>query len=1404
VLYRALSTGEAESDREIHRGPIAASSATSMPVSDPKDPHEREAEEVAERLTGPTGSVTPGRGSRTLNRSADPAAAAGTASPVPPGPGRRLPASARSWAEPKFGTSFDAVRVHTDGAAARAADGLSAHAFTVGNDITFAAGQFAPETPTGRRLLAHELTHVLQRHDPTVRATALRQTRTPTVAPVEPPDVILKRATDQLDTLALPNLQQALDAVNEPGVRMAGMSVAALCAAIDRAYHEAVPPPAPGQDPAPVLIGPPAPGPAGTRDRAVLEYQRAAAMVSDRLTTQRFRGQPVLPGRAIPASALAGDLAPYAIRRTDLLAWVVRDAAALVALLRRDTLAVGDEWTAIGLLRQHLNPWDFTYLLTVVGAERLRPRLERFGPGPIEAFRSLSTTVAQIRSTTETGPADEPGLLEVRATEGTIRLLQPLSGAEVAKELYGDADTFAELVVAYNRQLKGQDPARWLPTGTVLVVAAEQLTPGYRSLYGYARQMRTTRERSGSEPYLSVQPGDDTVAVGNTVRFGVVWPNSLFANVKLNWWIENDPVAVREQRVAARVEGPTGTLSMVPEQTRDASIQPTATAPGHHTIKCELTESTGHRRVLERSVTVLTLEEKIAAESRRDLGWTARPGSMVEELRKQRDKMAQGSKQRKQLDDRIAEIERTLAAADQDQRRYRGHDAHLSGVRALYVSAEGLPMSVPLNIFVDSDPGYFDAPDYVLKLWDFTLQGSIRTYQGRAAHPQEALVSLLRTFADDAPYPTGAIRFEITPATMGYREMRRETLVCRTDGGTKMAGALRALSMGFMGLGVVSAIALQAEIAIPAFAIAGVLAGAGGAFSLYDRLEHGDFAWDLQTGLDLLDIAGAVLTVGVSSGGTAVARGVGKLSMGARAQLAVGSVQIAVMAGVHVAHIEEAIRSGDRDRVARALLSALADGALILIVHRAASRLGGAQRGPREGPGPARKPPESATPRPTTGNIPPEGQAQTTKAQPGTPEHRQQVHDQWVENLRQTGLVERAATPAAAEPLRPRDDIPTIEEAHRVYEDLLARDATREVGIFRNSATGNYAVRVGSEMSVAGPTTGHWDSVLHYHPNEANVLTHRMPAPADVRAVSTAAERRGVAVTELVDFPLPGGGRARCAYRASPTGEVTVEFARPDGTRVSRSFANIGDYQRAYGARTTYLDPNSPEYRWVVEDLHDYYGGEGVRPGGERTARGTARPPGEPTAREVETAARRESMAYWQEPGRTTETQFARHEQTFNSIAATLRNAIQALRTQGRGNLLPHLNEAVLQEPVDHFIRQDPRLGPMWAQMERDARSNPGLRREMNTFLEGALEGGGSRQVGARKPDLVEFFLEHGDVVVTDIVYSNDGNYLRVHAFKTDFYRGVVTRMIGGTGGPRVSGLDLNLRPAIPESKVTP
>src|SRR5262245_33717628 len=76
--------------------------------------------------------------------------------------GQPLDVNTRAWLEPRFGHDFSNVRVHTDAQAAESARAVNALAYTVGSNVVFGAGQYAPATERGGRLLAHELTHVVQ------------------------------------------------------------------------------------------------------------------------------------------------------------------------------------------------------------------------------------------------------------------------------------------------------------------------------------------------------------------------------------------------------------------------------------------------------------------------------------------------------------------------------------------------------------------------------------------------------------------------------------------------------------------------------------------------------------------------------------------------------------------------------------------------------------------------------------------------------------------------------------------------------------------------------------------------------------------------------------------------------------------------------------------------------------------------------------------------------------------------------------------------------------------------------------------------------------------------------------------------------------------------------------------
>jgi len=80
-------------------------------------------------------------------------------------PGRPLDVPTRRVMEGRFGRDFGGVGVHTDAAAGASAQAVNALAYTVGTNIVFAPGEYSPHSSSGERLLAHELTHVVQQTD---------------------------------------------------------------------------------------------------------------------------------------------------------------------------------------------------------------------------------------------------------------------------------------------------------------------------------------------------------------------------------------------------------------------------------------------------------------------------------------------------------------------------------------------------------------------------------------------------------------------------------------------------------------------------------------------------------------------------------------------------------------------------------------------------------------------------------------------------------------------------------------------------------------------------------------------------------------------------------------------------------------------------------------------------------------------------------------------------------------------------------------------------------------------------------------------------------------------------------------------------------------------------------------
>ncbi len=80
------------------------------------------------------------------------------------GKGKPLSKSEREFFEPRMSADFSRVRIHDDEKANELAGNINAKAFTKGNDVVFSKGEYSTQTDEGKKLMAHELTHVLQQN----------------------------------------------------------------------------------------------------------------------------------------------------------------------------------------------------------------------------------------------------------------------------------------------------------------------------------------------------------------------------------------------------------------------------------------------------------------------------------------------------------------------------------------------------------------------------------------------------------------------------------------------------------------------------------------------------------------------------------------------------------------------------------------------------------------------------------------------------------------------------------------------------------------------------------------------------------------------------------------------------------------------------------------------------------------------------------------------------------------------------------------------------------------------------------------------------------------------------------------------------------------------------------------
>ncbi|HWO02500.1 MAG TPA: DUF4157 domain-containing protein [Blastocatellia bacterium] len=172
-------------EHDFSRIPIHEPIQTKLAINQPGDIYEEEADRISEQVMNTSvpqlqpapshQTEQPGQQHEHLltkkvaSSDFEPTAVPPIVHEVLRSPGQPLDPASRLFMEPRFGYDFSNLRLHTDVKAGESAQAIGAAAYTVGNNLVFGAGEFNPRNGEGRRLIAHELTHVVQQSNGTLR-----------------------------------------------------------------------------------------------------------------------------------------------------------------------------------------------------------------------------------------------------------------------------------------------------------------------------------------------------------------------------------------------------------------------------------------------------------------------------------------------------------------------------------------------------------------------------------------------------------------------------------------------------------------------------------------------------------------------------------------------------------------------------------------------------------------------------------------------------------------------------------------------------------------------------------------------------------------------------------------------------------------------------------------------------------------------------------------------------------------------------------------------------------------------------------------------------------------------------------------------------------------------------------
>ena len=425
----------------------------------------------------------------------------------------------RGQMESGFGVDFGNVNIHTDSRAVQMNKDLNAQAFTHGNDIYFNEGKYDTTSTSGKHLLAHELTHTVQ------------QGATPNVAPkIQKNGSGYEEQERRLNTLfsgiideRLPLFNQAVDTQNQREVGLNGRRILFLWSEVAEIVRSI----------------------ASQEVNASEDYQESRISellppvikqsydltklgILTRLSTQLYKGTSVLD-RELIESEYDNTILQFISQQIARVSWVIKDLNAAIDLLNRQNLEEEHQWTFIGLIRQHQNPFDFGYMYKVLEDKHLLNRIASFAEAPSLAWEVINRSQIFIRESVTLDPGQQLGLFRLKPVESKLELLQPMTPKEISQRLYGRRQSWHEFLYPYNRtEIANNNGDTLLHAGTELriipaLISDDQMKWIFMSVESALRN----EEEDGTSPYLR-QTTNHTPVVGNDVTFQLFWPSNGF------------------------------------------------------------------------------------------------------------------------------------------------------------------------------------------------------------------------------------------------------------------------------------------------------------------------------------------------------------------------------------------------------------------------------------------------------------------------------------------------------------------------------------------------------------------------------------------------------------------------------------------------------------------------------------------------------------------------------------------------------------------------------------------------------------------------------------------------------------------------------------------------------------